>query len=129
MIIADTSIWIEFLKGNDPYFKKFISLIEQNKILGIECIFSELLQGSKNKRERSIILNYWNNIPKIDESGIWIRAGLISSEKKFLSKGIGLIDTVIFSVGNETDSKIWTLDKKLKNAIPKQLQFDFQDLG
>jgi len=52
MIIPDTSVWIEFLKGNEPYFSQLKELLERNEVMGVECIFGELLQGAKNSRER-----------------------------------------------------------------------------
>jgi predicted nucleic acid-binding protein len=51
MIILDTSIWIEFLKNNSDYYSKVKDLLENRKVLAIECVFGELLQGAKSKRE------------------------------------------------------------------------------
>jgi len=55
MIILDTSVWIEHLKGNRNFFVKVCKLLETNEILAIECVFGELLQGVKNKTEKDII--------------------------------------------------------------------------
>ncbi len=117
MILADTSIWIEFLKKNKKVFAMMQEKLEKRKILAVECIFGELLQGAKNKREQRIITSYWEYLPKIDESGIWIQAGIYSGEKRLNSKGIGLIDAAILLVARKTDSTIWTLDKKLQNIL------------
>ena len=119
MIIADTSIWIEFLKNNEPYFQKMKKLLENREIIGIECIFGELFQGVKNKREKEIIELYWMNVPKIDEYGLWIEAGIYSSKYKLIDKGIGLIDAFIIISSIKTNSLIWTLDKKLKKISGK----------
>jgi predicted nucleic acid-binding protein len=51
MILVDTSIWIEFFKGNEPYFTKLKEIIESSDVLAHEVVFSELLQGCKNKTE------------------------------------------------------------------------------
>ena len=55
MIIIDTSIWIEFLRGNQPYFDQVSELIDNNDIIGLSPVFGELLQGAKNNNERSRI--------------------------------------------------------------------------
>ena len=123
MIIADTSIWIEFLKGNESIFEKMKELLETSKILGLSVIFGELLQGSKNKNERNIIYNYWKYIPKYNEENIFIEAGLYSCEHKLISKGVGLIDATLLVISENTNSQIWTLDKKLNNIVPKELLF------
>ena len=123
MIIPDTSVWIEFLKGNSKYTSKIIELLEANKILAIECIFAELLQGVRNKRERNIILSYWQHLPKIDESGFFIEAGLFSNSNKLSDKGVGLIDSLIYISALKSDSMLWTLDKKLIINISKNLVY------
>ena len=51
MIIVDTSIWIEFFKGNTKVFEELKELLEKGNVLGVEWIFGELLQGARDKRE------------------------------------------------------------------------------
>ena len=117
MIVIDTSIWIEFFKVNEPYFSKLKDFLDANEVLAVECIFAELLQGALNTRERKVIKEYWINLPKHQEIDLLIEAGLLSSEKKWISKGIGLIDSVIILSARKTNSKIWTLDKKLNSVL------------
>jgi predicted nucleic acid-binding protein len=119
-IIADTSIWIEFLKGNPIFFNPLQELLEKQSVLTIDCIFAELLQGAKDKRERDIIISYWNNLPKVAIPDLYIKSGIYSSEHKLISKGIGLIDSVIITACHFYKAKIWTLDKKLLNYIQKE---------
>ena len=119
MIIIDTSIWIEFFKNNPEYQAAVKSLLEEQKVLAIECVFAELLQGAKNKREREILSSYWENLPKYECGDIWIDAGRFSSENKLVSKGIGLIDCVIVVSAKNSGSKIWSLDKKLNSILKK----------
>ncbi len=123
MIILDTSIWIEFLKQNPKYYNKIKELLENQKILAVECIFGELLQGTRNKREKEILLNYWDNLPKCESKNVWIDAGILSAERKFFSKGIGLIDCAILTSAQKNNSKLWTLDKKLKSILTKEEEF------
>lgn len=123
MIIVDTSVWIEFLKANESYFSRMKDLLEQRNVLGIECIFGELLQGVKNNREKKIINDYWNYIPKINESGCWIKAGVYSQENNHISKGVGLIDSFIIVIGKLTESEIWTIDKKLLSTLEEKYTY------
>jgi len=117
MIVADTSVWIEFLRNNPKVFSQMLGLLERGEILAVECIFGELLQGAKSKREKSIISDYWENLPKVDELGIWISAGDYSSDHKLISKGVGLIDVVILLLARRLKAKVWTSDKKLKAVL------------
>ena len=118
MIVADTSVWIEFLKRRESFFSQLDALLRQRQIVAIECIFGELLQGAKSKDEFGIIEAYWKNLPKIEEEGIWLAGGLLSYQEKLFSKGIGLIDLAILGAARKHQLKIWSLDKKF-NALLK----------
>lgn len=113
MIIIDTSIWIEFFKGNQPYFDQVSELIDNNDIIGLSPVFGELLQGAKNNYERSIITDFWNSIYKIKEDDLFIHAGTESSRSKWLDQGVGLIDSVIITAAKNSTAFVWSLDKKL----------------
>lgn len=123
MIILDTSIWIEFLKGNPNYFMVARYLLENQEVIAVECIFGELLQGAKNKKESEIIRHYWENLPKINHEGLWIKAGEYSSENNLLSKGVGLIDAAIIIAAQRISAQIWTLDKKLNSILGNDIQY------
>ena len=123
MIILDTSIWIEHLKNNQEYFPKICKLLESGSILAVECIFGELLQGGKNKKEKETILKFWEHLPKERYENIIIEAGIYSSENKLLDHGVGLIDSIIIMHGIKSNSKIWTLDKKLLRILPEELKY------
>ncbi len=123
MIILDTSIWIEFLKNNPEYYSKVKDLLENRKVLAIECIFGELLQGAKSKREIEIISLYWENLPKaIIENG-WIEAGKYSSINKLTSIGVGIIDSFIIVTARKVNAPIWSLDKKLNSLLSKEEKY------
>lgn len=124
MIIIDTSIWVEFFKYRQPFFNKITTLLEENQIYALECIFGELMQGALNTRERNLIYEYWQNLPEPEVDNLYLKAGIVSGKNKWISKGIGLIDSVIILSARETLSKIWTLDKKLKSILKKEEIFD-----
>ena len=122
MIIADTSIWIEFLQQHEPFATRLPILMESQQILIAEPIVGELLQGSRKGREQRIIMDFWENLPKWDEHGVWVKAGQNSSKEQWSSKGVGLIDAFIITLARETHSQIWTLDKKLSKLLkPSEL--------
>lgn len=120
-IIADTSIWIEFLKYNKNIFFTFREKLENQEIFAVECVFGELLQGTKTNNEQKVIISYWDCLPKLKETGVWIKAGSYSSENNFINKGIGLIDCVLIILAKENNLRVWTLDKKLSMVLDKGL--------
>lgn len=117
MIIVDTSVWIEFLKGNKEIKTMMIPYLRNNHVIAISAVFGELLQGVSNKRERSLIISFWQHLPKIDEEELFIRAGQISNEHKLYAKGVGLIDCYLLAAALDREYALWTKDKKLQEAI------------
>lgn len=117
MIIADTSVWIEYLKGNSDITGLFIPYLRKNHIIAVSAVFGELLQGVRNRREREIITEFWINLPKVDERELFMEAGKLSNQHKLYAKGIGLIDCYILAGALKHDHALWTLDKKLLGII------------
>lgn len=124
MIILDTSVWIEFLKNSPEYYSKVKYLLENQQVLAVECIFGELLQGAKNKREVEIISLYWESLPKVKTENGWIQAGIYSSVNKLTSKGVGIIDSYIITAARNNNARIWSLDKKLNSLLKKEEIFN-----
>ncbi|OOV40222.1 pilus assembly protein [Leptospira kirschneri serovar Pomona] len=120
MILVDTSVWIEFFRGNEPYYSELKELIESSEVLVHEVIFGELLQGCKNKNEVSFILEYWKNLNTLTSDGSFLSAGKLSFESKHIDKGIGLIDSVLINEVRSNKLRLWTLDKKILNVLDKK---------
>ncbi|WP_061209325.1 PIN domain-containing protein [Leptospira borgpetersenii] len=120
MILVDTSVWIEFFRGNEPYFSELKELIESSEVLVHEVVFGELLQGCKNKNEVSFILEYWKNLNTLTSDGNFLSAGKLSFESKHIDKGIGLIDSVLINEVKSNKLRFWTLDKKILNVLDKK---------
>ncbi|PSL04951.1 PIN domain-containing protein [Cecembia rubra] len=116
-VVFDTSIWIEYLRGNPDVFLTCQELLEDNRVFGLELIFAELLQGAKGKREVETIIQLANLIPSLDEPYLIIESGLLSQKENLVNQGVGLIETVIFHAVAKNELKLWTLDKKLREVI------------
>ena len=116
--MADTSIWIEFFRQtNLESNQKFAECLESNSVVAISAVFGELLQGVRNDKEEKVILEYWKYLPKIKEEDLFIEAGRISNHHKLFNKGVGLIDCYILAAAKINKLEIWSLDKKLLQAM------------
>jgi predicted nucleic acid-binding protein len=123
MIILDTSVWIEFLRGVEAFVEHVRKLLETRNVLAIECVFAELLQGARDTRERDVILAYWKHLPRFERSGLWIAAGMRSGMDRLKDSGVGLIDVYLLTLASESASRLWTLDKKLQRIVPDELLY------
>ena len=122
-IILDTSIWIEYFKGNVHYFESCQQLIEKGEVVTIELIFAELLQGARSKREVEMLKAYYELTPKVEIKHLYMLAGEYSQKGKLISKGIGLIDACIITATMTSNSKLWTLDKKISGFLKSEYLF------
>lgn len=117
MILADTSVWIEFLRRNDEITELFIPYLRKRHIYTNSAIFGELFQGVRNKRELMLLEEFWANVPKAEESSCFIEAGKLSNKYKLYAKGVGLLDCYILASAIQSNLAVWTLDKKFLEAI------------
>lgn len=124
MILPDTSIWIEFLRGQKEIFSYLCSALENQNIVTVEWIFGELFQGARNPDERRILFDYWQSLPHVEGEEIWLEAGRLSNREKFYQKGVGLIDAAIIVAARRRQATIWTLDKKLKRVLQRSEIFE-----
>jgi predicted nucleic acid-binding protein len=122
VIVVDTSVWINFFRGSDQQLiDKLEFLIENNEVVALSCVFGELLQGVKSENEEKSILDFWSNLPKVDETNLFVEAGKNSSRYKLVNKGVGLIDSYILSAVLKYNLALWTFDKKLNGAYSSML--------
>ena len=91
-IIVDSSVWFEYFKGNDPYFKEVQTYLDIFSIKIIDPVVGELLQGAFSQKEINFITEHIQNVPEIEIKDLFEKAGKYSFEHKLIAKGIGLID-------------------------------------
>ena len=116
-LIVDSSVWFEYFKRNDPYFKEVQTYLEIQCIKIIDPVIGEILQGALNQNDLNFIRAGLQFVPKIELKNLFETAGQYSFENKLISKGIGLIDACLIYATIESDSVLWTLDKKIINFL------------
>jgi predicted nucleic acid-binding protein len=124
MILADTTVWIEFFKSNPDFVNEMESLLENKNVITIEPIFAELLYGSRNDNEKNMILSYWKVLPKIKFiEGSLIESAIFADERNYHNVGIGLIDSILTKAIIDNKYLIWTLDKKILQNLDNQFLY------
>jgi predicted nucleic acid-binding protein len=119
-IILDSSVWFEYFKRNDPYYKEVQMYLNILKVKTIDPVIGELLEGAKSQVEITFIKEHIQYVPKVEIDNLFEKAGEYSFKNKLVSKGIGLIDSCLIYATIETNSLLWTLDKKIVNFINKK---------
>ncbi len=118
MILIDTNVWIEFFKHNHLFSEKVSEMLKNKAIVAYEPIFSELLYGVRAKKDKEMILNYWDVLPKITlPENAMLKAAEYANHNNFHNLGIGLMDALIIKASIDGKHAIWSLDKKINKII------------
>ena len=123
-LIVDSSVWFEYFKRNDPYYQEVQGYLDTLSVKILDPIVGEILQGALNQKELNFIKAHIQYVPKIEMSDLFEKAGEYSCANKLVSKGIGLIDACLIYATMETNSILWTLDKKIINFLDKKYLYD-----
>ena len=123
-LIVDTSVWFEYFKRNDPYYQEVQRHLDTLSVKILDPIIGQILQGALNQKELNFIKTYIGYVPKIEMRDLFERAGEYSCSNKLILKGIGLIDACLIYATIETNSILWTLDKKIINFLDKKYLYE-----
>lgn len=123
-IILDSSVWFEYFKRNNPYYKEVQMYLNILRIKTIDPVIGEILQGALSQIEINFIKEHMQYVPKVEIKDLFEKAGEYSFKNKLVSKGIGLIDSCLIYATIETNSLLWTLDKKIVNFINKKYLYE-----
>jgi len=119
-VIVDSSVWFEYFKRNDPYYHDVQNNLDASNVKILDPIIGEIFQGAFDDREINFLKNYLQYIPKIEMKDLFEKAGEYSFRNKLISKGIGLVDASLIYATIETNSLLWTLDKRIINFLDRK---------
>ena len=110
MILVDTSVWIDHLRKNDQHLQ---FLLYEGEVVCHALIIGELVSGNfKNRKEIISLLQSLPMAPQIefDEYLSFMEGHTL------YGKGIGFIDIHLLASAKLAQTRLWTLDKRLKSA-------------
>ncbi len=114
MILVDTSVWIDHLRGGDP---ELASLLQVGQVLAHPWVIGELALGHLSRR--SEILGLLGNLPQATAATDVEVLTLIDSRKLF-GLGIGYVDAHLLAATMlTTGARLWTRDKRLAAVAAK----------
>jgi predicted nucleic acid-binding protein len=110
MILADTSLWIDYLRHGEPLLADQLS---QGNILMHGMVLGELAIG--NFKNRPLLLKRWSALPFIQTMPDAQVLDFIETHQ-LMGRGVGWIDlhllTAVSVVGTV---QLWTRDKRLRS--------------
>jgi len=111
VILADTSIWIDYLRGKAPGMR---SLIEAGKIVMHPFVAAEIALGSIQDRRK--ILAMLDMLDQVDVAHLNEVRRMVEAQSLF-AKGIGLTDAhLVASCLITPGTRVWTRDIRLERV-------------
>lgn len=116
-VLIDTSAWIRFLQGREPYLAEVDRLLEQGAVLGHEFVYGELLIGDPGGR-LALLARYrllpWT-APCTHQEAV-----ALTHRHRLHGRGIGWIDVQLLASALRDGVEFLTADLRL-NAIATEL--------
>jgi predicted nucleic acid-binding protein len=110
MVLVDTSVWIRFLSGKEPYASELDRLLSDDEVLGHDFVYGELLIGDRGGRVK-LLAAYKAMLqatavanPEVVE---------FVKHRKINGRGIGWIDAHLLASAVVAHSALWTADRQL----------------
>ncbi|HWI86113.1 MAG TPA: PIN domain-containing protein [Sphingomonas sp.] len=114
MILVDSSVWIDHLRGGDPILT---DLLNVSGVLAHPFVTGELALGSF--RNRDVILGALRGLPQAIVAQDPEVSHLIEQHRLF-GLGIGYVDAhLLASVKLTPDASLWTRDRRLHEVAAR----------
>jgi hypothetical protein len=111
LILVDTSIWIDHLRGGGDLLAK---LLNASRVLTHPFVIGELALGEMH--QRSAILDALLNLPRAELASDAEVLSFINRQALF-GRGIGYVDVhLLASVRLTAGAQLWTRDNRLRSA-------------
>jgi len=95
MIVADTSVWIDYVKGIDASHTNILDYeLIYNRVVTGDIIIAEFLQGFKNDREYLIAKQIMDNLEYRDFLGKEIAIQAANNDRKLRKQGFTVRKTI-----------------------------------
>ena len=115
MVLVDTSVWIHFLTGREPYATELDSLLERDEVAGHELVFGELLIGDKGGRRKLDAYEQMHHATPVPNGDVvaFVR------ERRLHGQGAGWIDVHLLASAIVGRYRLWTADPRLATLAEK----------
>jgi len=99
MILVDSSVWIDFLRGiRTPQSLQLRELLDAQEIATADLVLTEVLQGAASDRDFNFILSLMSHLAWVEISGPEIAVEAARNYRRLRARGITVrktIDTLI----------------------------------
>ncbi len=122
MVLVDTSVWIRFLAGREPFAAELDFLLEHDQVAGHELVYGELLIGDRGGR-RALLAHYeqMHQAAMVPHSEVaeFVR------DRGLHGRGAGWIDVHLLASALVSRAQFWTEDVRVA-VMARQLGVGYE---
>lgn len=110
MVLVDTSVWLRFLRGQEPYAAELDRLLMENDVLAHEFVYGELLLGDRGGRTK-LLAEYerMQRAPTAEHGEVLT----LVRGRDVRGRGIGWVDAHLLASTLIEQARLWTADESL----------------
>jgi predicted nucleic acid-binding protein len=110
MVLVDTSVWIRFLAGREPFASGLDEILGRDEVVGHEMVFGELLIGDIGGGRRNLLEAY----VQMHQSNMVAHREVVEfvRERRLFARGVGWIDVNILASALVGGFQMWTADPR-----------------
>lgn len=110
MVLVDTSVWLRFLAGRQPFVRQVDALLEREDVLGHEMVYGELLVGDRRSRSHLLAdMELIATAPTVPHPEV---VSLVRA-RRLQGRGIGWVDAHLLASTLVVGARLWTADARL----------------
>lgn len=117
MVLVDTSVWIRFFAGREPWASELNRLLQNRDVAGHELIYGELLIGDKGGRAQFLAAyELIHQTARISHEEV---VGFVR-DRGLHGRGVGWIDIHLLASALVARARVWTVDSAF-SALAKEM--------
>lgn len=121
-VLADTSIWIEYLRGREPAASQLERLVREGDALACGPVLAELLAGARSDADAQELLALTSLRFVEVTRQTWRHTGEVARALRGLGEIVPLLDVAIGVACAQARVPLWTHDRhfaQLRSALPE----------
>ena len=127
MIVADTDVLIDFLRGREPGAEAVGSALETGQLQTTAVSCFELLSGARTGREREIVERLLDRIPVLAlDRDAARRAAEVRRDLDQVGEAIGMADSLIAGIALAHNSRLLTRNRRHFERVASLSCIDFE---
>jgi predicted nucleic acid-binding protein len=109
MVLIDTSVWIRFLMGREPFVGELKRLLSIDQVAGHELVYGELLIGDRGGRTK-----FLRGYASMFQAAIIPHKDVVAfvEMRNLHGRGVGWIDVSLLASAIVSGFKLWTADPR-----------------